>query len=72
MVDRLKDMIITRRRERLLDRGRGSARTSIDAVTEAAVFGIPDPRWGEAVHAVVTIGRRRDVTADGLSHTAAS
>ena len=31
-----------------------------DAVLEAAVFGIPDERWGEAVHAVVTLraGRR--------------
>ena len=24
-----------------------------DAVLEAAVFGVPDARWGEAVHAVV-------------------
>ena len=34
------------------------------AVLEAAVFGIPDERWGEAVHAVVV--PRADVTADEL------
>ena len=45
-------MIVTRRRERVL--------TEVEdvlyrhpAVLEAAVFGIPDERWGEAVHAVV-------------------
>jgi long-chain acyl-CoA synthetase len=27
-------------------------------VIEAAVFGIPDPVWGEAVHAVVVVGKR--------------
>ena len=35
------------------------------AVLEAAVFGIPDARWGEAVHAVVVprgdVERRRAV-----------
>ncbi|HMJ14468.1 MAG TPA: AMP-binding protein [Polyangiaceae bacterium] len=52
IVDRLKDMIITG----------GENVYSIEvedvlyrhpAVVEAAVFGIPDPTWGEAVHAVV-------------------
>jgi long-chain acyl-CoA synthetase len=34
------------------------------AVAEAAVFGIPDARWGEAVHAVVV--PRSSVTAEEL------
>ncbi len=34
------------------------------AVVEAAVFGMPDPRWGEAVHAVVV--PRAEVDADEL------
>jgi long-chain acyl-CoA synthetase len=33
-------------------------------VLEAAVFGIPDPRWGEVVHAVVV--PRADVGEDEL------
>jgi long-chain acyl-CoA synthetase len=52
LVDRLKDMIITGGEnvygtevEEVLYRHR--------AVLEAAVFGIPDARWGEVVHAVV-------------------
>ena len=41
------------------------------AVLEAAVFGIPDERWGEAVHAVVV--PRGDVDrATSCSRTAAS
>jgi long-chain acyl-CoA synthetase len=55
MVDRAKDMIITGGEnvysvevEAVLSRCAG--------VDEVAVFGVPDERWGEAVHAVV-VGR---------------
>jgi long-chain acyl-CoA synthetase len=36
------------------------------AVAEAAVFGIPDEYWGEAVHAVVALRRDEDVTEETL------
>jgi long-chain acyl-CoA synthetase len=54
VVDRLKDMIVSG----------GENVYSIEvedvlhrhaAVAECAVFGIPDPTWGEAVHAIVTV-----------------
>ena len=52
LVDRAKDMIVTG--------GENVYSTEVeevlyrhDAVVEAAVFGVPDPHWGEAVHAVV-------------------
>ena len=55
LVDRVKDMIITG--------GENVYSTEVeevlyrhDAVLEAAVFGVPDDRWGEAVHAVVVPG----------------
>ena len=54
MVDRAKDMIISG--------GENVYCIEVEAVLsdhrdvlEAAVFGIPDPRWGEAVHAAVTV-----------------
>src|SRR4051795_2501493 len=63
LVDRAKDMIVTG--------GENVYSTEVEdvlyrhpAVAEAAVFGIPDPRWGEAVHAVVV--PRADVTEDEL------
>src|SRR4051812_22424723 len=63
LVDRAKDMIVTG--------GENVYSTEVEdvlyrhpAVLEAAVFGIPDPRWGEAVHAVVV--PRADVTEDEL------
>ena len=52
LVDRVKDMIISG--------GENVYSTEVEevlylhpAVLEAAVFGVPDARWGEAVHAVV-------------------
>lgn len=52
LVDRSKDMIVSG--------GENVYCTEVEeilyrhpAVLEAAVFGVPDPRWGEAVHAVV-------------------
>jgi long-chain acyl-CoA synthetase len=63
LVDRAKDMIVTG--------GENVYSTEVEdvlyrhpAVAEAAVFGVPDERWGEAVHAVVV--PRAAVTADEL------
>jgi long-chain acyl-CoA synthetase len=63
LVDRAKDMIVTG--------GENVYSTEVEdvlyrhpAVLEAAVFGIPDERWGEAVHAVVV--PRGDVTSAEL------
>lgn len=66
LVDRAKDMIVSG--------GENVYSTEVEevlyghpAVLEAAVFGIPDERWGEAVHAVVV--PRADVTeAELLRH----
>ena len=63
LVDRAKDMIVTG--------GENVYSTEVEdvlyrhpAVLEAAVFGVPDAKWGEAVHAVVV--PRAPVTADEL------
>jgi long-chain acyl-CoA synthetase len=63
LVDRVKDMIVTG--------GENVYSTEVEdvlykhpAVLEAAVFGIPDERWGEAVHALVVL--RAPVTEDEL------
>jgi long-chain acyl-CoA synthetase len=63
LVDRAKDMIVTG--------GENVYSTEVEdvlfrhpAVFEAAVFGVPDERWGEAVHAVVV--PRADVTPEAL------
>jgi long-chain acyl-CoA synthetase len=52
IVDRAKDMIVTGG-ENVYSTEVEEALYRHPAVAEAAVFGIPDPRWGEAVHAVV-------------------
>jgi long-chain acyl-CoA synthetase len=63
LVDRAKDMIVSG--------GENVYCTEVEealylhpAVLEAAVFGIPDEKWGEAVHAVVI--PREDVTSAEL------
>jgi len=63
--DRVKDMIVTGGEnvysaevERVLDRH--------PAVLQAAVIGVPDPKWGEAVKAVVVLRPSRPASADEL------
>jgi long-chain acyl-CoA synthetase len=43
-----------------------AALTDHPAVREAAVFGIPDARWGEAVHAIVSMREDDPVTTQEL------
>jgi long-chain acyl-CoA synthetase len=54
LVDRLKDMIVSGG-ENVYSVEVEDVLARHPAVLEAAVFGIPDERWGEAVHAVVTV-----------------
>jgi long-chain acyl-CoA synthetase len=63
LVDRAKDMIVSGG-ENIYSTEVEDALGSHPAVREVAVFGVPDPRWGEAVYAVVTAGQQ--VTADVL------
>jgi long-chain acyl-CoA synthetase len=64
MVDRAKDMIITGA-ENVYSVEVEAALAQHPAVDEVAVFGVPDERWGEAVHAVVV--PRAAVTAEELT-----
>jgi long-chain acyl-CoA synthetase len=52
IVDRLKDMIITGG-ENVYCAEVESAISNLSGVREVAVIGIPDEKWGEAVHAIV-------------------
>ena len=54
LVDRIKDMIVTGG-ENVYSSEVENALASHPAVAQCAVFGIPDPRWGEAVHAEVML-----------------
>jgi len=62
LVDRKKDMIVTGG-ENVYSTEVEDALYSHAAIMEAAVFGIPHPRWGEAVHAVVVLREPVDVDA---------
>jgi long-chain acyl-CoA synthetase len=63
LVDRLKDMIVTGG-ENVYSIEVEQALMQHPAVAEVAVFGIPDERWGETVHAVVVA--RAEITTEEL------
>jgi long-chain acyl-CoA synthetase len=63
LVDRAKDMIVSGG-ENIYSTEVEDALATHRAVEEVAVFGVPDPRWGEAVYAVVFA--RQQVTAEVL------
>jgi long-chain acyl-CoA synthetase len=52
VIDRVKDMIITAG-ENVYSAEVENALYQHAAVVQCAVIGVPDDRWGEAVHAVV-------------------
>lgn len=52
VVDRLKDMIITGG-ENVYSQEVENIISQLAGVKECAVFGLPDPQWGERIHAVV-------------------
>ncbi|MFI6581956.1 long-chain-fatty-acid--CoA ligase [Embleya sp. NPDC050493] len=65
VVDRLKDMIVTGA-ENVYS---AEVENAVDAhpdVAGCAVIGLPDPEWGERVHAVVVLYPGRELTAELL------
>lgn len=62
LVDRLDDMITTGG-ENVYPAEVENALLDHPAVREAAVIGLPDPTWGQRVHAVVVLDERLDETA---------
>ncbi|HSV81434.1 MAG TPA: AMP-binding protein, partial [Ramlibacter sp.] len=65
IVDRLKDMIISGG-ENVYCAEVEAALRNHPQVRQAAVIGVPDARWGEAVHAVVVLADGTSSTADEL------
>jgi fatty-acyl-CoA synthase len=66
IVDRTKDMIISGGFN-VFPREVEDALTSHDAVAVAAVFGLPDEKWGEAVTAAVVLRPGATATAEELT-----
>ncbi len=64
LVNRAKDMIVSGG-ENIYSTEVEDALAAHTSVEEVAVFGVPDPRWGEAVYAVVV--SRQTVSADELA-----
>jgi acyl-CoA synthetase (AMP-forming)/AMP-acid ligase II len=65
IVDRIKDMIVTGG-ENVYSAEVENALASHHAVAACAVIGVPDPDWGERVHAVVVLLPGRTATADEI------
>lgn len=67
LVDRTKDMIVTGG-ENVYSVEVEAALYEHPAVLEAAVIGVPDAEWGEAVHAVVHLKPNQQASAEELRH----
>ena len=65
LVDRKKDMVITGG-ENVYSAEVEDVLYAHPAVAEAAVIGVPDPKWGESVFAVVALRPGQAATADDL------
>ena len=65
VVDRMKDMIISGG-ENVYSAEVEEAVYSHPAVAECAVIGVPDPKWGERVHAIVRCKPGLEISADDL------
>jgi len=63
LVDRAKDMIVSGG-ENVYSVEVENALYEHPAVLEAAVYGVPDERWGEAVHAAVVVREGTEPTAE--------
>jgi acyl-CoA synthetase (AMP-forming)/AMP-acid ligase II len=71
LIDRVKDMIVTGG-ENVYSAEVENAIASLPAIAQVAVIGIPDERWGEAVHAIVVLREGMTVTEDEIKeHTRA-
>jgi len=65
IVDRIKDMIVSGG-ENVYSAEVENALASHPAVAASAVIGVPDPEWGERVHAVVVLRPGMTATAEEL------
>jgi acyl-CoA synthetase (AMP-forming)/AMP-acid ligase II len=65
LVDRIKDMIVTGG-ENVYSAEVENALAAHPAVAASAVIGVPDPDWGERVHAVVVLLPDHQVTAQEI------
>lgn len=63
LVDRIKDMIVTGG-ENVYSAEVEGAISTLPGVAQVAVIGIPDERWGEAVHAIVVPVPGQQITAE--------